>query len=51
MDKKPITHFLTGAITGGILILFSVILIITDQLQNQKRTGDVPNRYRWAHTP
>ena len=30
------THFLTGAITGGILILFSVILIITDQLQNQK---------------
>ena len=36
MDKKPVTHFLTGAITGGILILFSVILIITDQLQNQK---------------
>jgi hypothetical protein len=36
MDKKPMTHFLTGAITGGILILFSVILIITDQLQNQK---------------
>jgi len=36
MDKKPVTHFLVGGIMGAITILSSVILIITDQIQNQK---------------
>ena len=35
MDKKPVTHFLVGGIMGAITILSSVILIITDQIQNQ----------------
>lgn len=36
MEKKSITHFLTGGVMAGITILFSVILIVTDQMQNQK---------------
>jgi integral membrane sensor domain MASE1 len=35
MEKKPVTHFLVGGIMGAITILSSVILIITDQIQNQ----------------
>lgn len=35
MEKKPVTHFIVGGIMGAITVLFSVILIITDQLQNQ----------------
>lgn len=36
MEKKPITHFITGGVMAGITILFSVVLIVLDQIQNQK---------------
>lgn len=36
MEKKPITHFIAGGVMGGITILFSVVLIVLDQIQNQK---------------
>jgi hypothetical protein len=36
MEEKKINHFIAGGIVGGISILFSVILIVTDQMQNQK---------------
>ena len=35
MEKKTISHFLAGSIVAAILILYSVILIIADQIQNQ----------------
>lgn len=36
MEKKPITHFIAGGVMAGITILFSVVLIVLDQIQNQK---------------
>lgn len=36
MEKKPITHFIAGSVMAGITILFSVVLIVLDQIQNQK---------------
>jgi hypothetical protein len=36
MEEKKINHFIAGSIVGGISILFSVGLIILDQMQNQK---------------
>lgn len=36
MEKKSISHLLTGAILAALLILYTVILIIIDQLYNEK---------------
>jgi hypothetical protein len=36
MEEKKINHFIAGGIVGAISILFSVVLIITDQMQNQQ---------------
>jgi hypothetical protein len=35
-EKKTMSHFLAGAIVAAILIFYSVILIISDQIQNQQ---------------
>lgn len=35
MDKKPISHLLAGGIIGGIMILYSCIMIILDQTMNK----------------
>jgi hypothetical protein len=35
MEPKKVTHLMTGGILAGVLILYSVILIVTDQLANQ----------------
>jgi hypothetical protein len=36
MEHKPVSHFLAGGILASLVILYSVILILTDQLQNQQ---------------
>lgn len=36
MEEKKINHFIAGGIVGAISILFSVIMIIIDQTQNQQ---------------
>ena len=36
MEEKKINHFIAGGVVGGISILFTVILIVIDQMQNQK---------------
>jgi hypothetical protein len=38
MEPKKVTHLMTGGILAGVLILYSVILIVTDQLANQSLT-------------
>jgi hypothetical protein len=35
MEKKPISHLMAGGIIGGIMILYSCILIILDQTTNK----------------
>jgi hypothetical protein len=35
MEPKKVTHLMAGGILAGVLILYSVILIVTDQLANQ----------------
>jgi hypothetical protein len=35
MEPKKVSHLMTGGILAGVLILYSVILIVTDQLANQ----------------
>jgi hypothetical protein len=36
MEQKSVSHFLAGGILASLVILYSVILILTDQLQNQQ---------------
>lgn len=36
MHKKPVSHLLAGSIIAGILILYTVVLMLTDQIANQK---------------
>jgi hypothetical protein len=38
MEPKKVTHLMAGGILAGVLILYSVILIVTDQLANQSLT-------------
>jgi hypothetical protein len=36
MKKQPISHLLAGAVIAGILILYSIFLLLSEQMANQK---------------
>lgn len=36
MNTKPVSHLLAGALIAGILILYSVILMLSDQMANKQ---------------
>lgn len=36
MEHKKMSHFLAGGIVASVLVFYSVILILTDQIQNQQ---------------
>lgn len=36
MNKQPIGHLLAGAVIAGILILYSIVLLLSEQMANQK---------------